>query len=210
MKNTILFSTALILGLTANNLHVVADDTVPENNKKNDIIQPNPLNSQLQQSEIKLNNNSNNEPNNQEKTTNPIDEHATDKLNNQLTQENNSQETQTNQSLQSVISTNSDVTSQGNAYKSTTNVSAARHRRHISAYQQTKIKRIKTRKTHVNLTPYRFTFCQRTIPKLSQQTNAHQVALMTMDNLLHASTNNPLAGRRHYISKHIKKLPTVY
>lgn len=189
MKNTILFSTALILGLTANNFHIVADDTIPESSKKNDITQSNPFNNQLQQSEIKLNNNSNNEPNNQE---------------------NNSQETQTNQSLQSVISTNSDVTSQGNTYKSTTNVSAVRHRRHISAYQQTKIKRIKTRKTHVNLTPYRLTFRQRTIPKLSQQTNAHQVALMTMDNLLHASTNNPLAGRRHYVTKHINKIPSFY
>lgn len=210
MKNTILFSTALILGLTANNLHIVADDTIPESNKKNGIIQSNLFNNQLQQSEIKLNNNSNNESNNQEKTTNPIDEHTIDKLNNQLTQENNSQEIQTNQSLQSVISTNSDVTPQGNTYKSTTNISAVRHQRHISAYQQTNIKRIKTRKAHVNLTPYRFTFHQRTMPKLSQQTNTHRIALMTMDNLLHASTNNPLAGRRHYVTKHINKLPSFY
>lgn len=210
MKKSILLSTALILGLTANNLHVVADDTVPENNKKNDIIQPNPFNSQLQQSEIKLNNNSNNELNNQEKATSPIDEYTTNKLNSQSTQENNSQEAQINQPLQSVISTNSDVTPQKNTYKQTTNISTVRHQCYISVYQQTKIKRIKTRKAHIDSTPYNFTLHQRTIPKLSQQANTHHVALMTMDNLLHASTNNPLAGRRHYVTKHINKLPSFY
>ena len=38
----------------------------------------------------------------------------------------------------------------------------------------------------------------------------NRVAPMTMDNLLHASTANPLAGRGQHISKHIKKIPSVY
>ena len=41
-------------------------------------------------------------------------------------------------------------------------------------------------------------------------TQLNRVAPMTMNNLLHASTANPLAGRRQHISKHIKKLPSVY
>lgn len=210
MRKTILFSTALILGLTVNNLHIIADDTTPANDKKDDIAQPNPFDNQLQQPEVKLNATQNNDTREQERTTEQSGIAETTK---QTIQDNKSN-TNIQQKAQNIpyaqTKTSTTPTMPIASYQPTREQTKTAHLSHITAYRQARIKSAKTRNANIKLTNRNFTFRQRTMPKLTQTSNLHHVALMTMDNLLHASTNNPLAGRRHYVTKHINKIPAFY
>lgn len=210
MRKTILLSTALILGLTVNNLHIIADDTTPANDKKDDIAQPNPFDNQLQQPEIKLNTTQNNDTREQERTTGQSSIAETTKQTIQDNTSNINIQQKAQNMLNTQTKTSTTPTMPITSYKPTRGQTKTAHLSHITAYRQTRIKSAKTRNANIKLTNYNFTFCQRTMPKLTQTSNLHHVALMTMDNLLHASTNNPLAGRRHYVTKHINKIPTFY
>lgn len=205
MEKTILLSTALALGLTLGNTHVNAnDDAYYSSNSDSDAndynYSSNSASYNLQQKEVPLTASSN------------VDSSANSSADSEAnsSSDNNSQATEkADENAEQTV-----AQSPYSSYRQETNYNQTASQRHyIRVHHNATIQRRQHRslgrltigpKLKVNMHRRHAT------PMLINGTPLWRVAPMTMDNLLHSSTNNPLAGRRQHISKHIKKLPSVY
>ena len=205
MEKTILLSTALALGFTLGNTHVNAnDDAYYSSNSDSDAndynYSSNSASYNLQQKEVPLTASSN------------VDSSA----NSSADSEANSSSDNDSQATEKADENAEQTVAQSpySSYRQEANYSQTTSQRHyIKVHHNATIQRRQHRnlgrltigpKLNVNMRRRHAT------PMLINGTPLWRVAPMTMDNLLHSRTNNPLAGRRQHISKHIKKLPSVY
>lgn len=210
MEKSILLSTALALGLTASNTSVSANDQLlyKENSSSdNSQMISKDSNNLFQQKEVTLSSSSQNEyrqtPTTDNKTQTEISSVEGASKNNaenthSAVQENEQTVDQTYQAPKPTYYQQPTAQHKYNRVASHRNVNIKCHRlRHINSLRLNHQLQVSTNR-RPNISP------------INSQSINWRLAPMTMDNLLHASTNNPLAGRRHYVSKHIKKLPTAY